>query len=126
MTNEEYKKLEKEFYQRRLEGPILDVWRDSLACPLDGRSVVLENDKHVVLKHASHSAWYNKGLVYAKETCGVFAELYDKNLHKSGQGIFMVLTGLGGVKRWPGRVNLKKIIADCAGMGIIFQKSNKP
>lgn len=99
--------------------PILDIWLSGTTCshPRIKRSVLFENDTHIVLKHSSHSEYM--GRFSGVATCRAYAMLVEKTSFSNDRD---VLYGFGGIKRWEGRINPKTVLADCAALGIVFKE----
>ena len=98
MTNEEYKKLEREAVDRDMAGHIFDVWERGLSCPRKNLSVLFESTSHVVLKHGSHAVQTKEFGNYRSRTCPVYAVLYAKDTHTSKHGLQDVRYGKGFLK----------------------------
>ncbi len=99
--------------------PILRDWltRTTCSCYSVLRSVLFENDEHIVLKHCSHSSW--TGRFSGHETCCSYGALYLKQNVKPSSRALSV--GDGAIKKWAERISLERIQADCKVIGIDFQ-----
>lgn len=98
---------------------LLDRWLRGTTCDRKERkSVLFENPLFIVFKHHSHSEYM--GRFSGSACCTVYAILYDKRDIPS-KGGFHNFTGTAHhLAKWEGRINKTRILADCAGLGIVF------
>lgn len=99
----------------RLNHPILNKWLAGTTCYTNwvGRSVLFENEEHIVLKHNSHASYC--GRATGSSTCTAYAKLYrkvDLLTDKTGYNRNL-LSGDGGILQWEGRISKPKILSDC-------------
>jgi hypothetical protein len=111
-----------QLFDRDILHPILAKWLRGTTCYTYwvGRSVLLENDDYIVLKHNSHASYC--GRFSDNLACRAFAALYRKSdLSVDDKGYNRNLDqGVGSVKRWEGRINKSVVRDDCQQMGIVF------
>lgn len=84
------------------------------------KSILFENNTHIILKHRAHSEYC--GRATGTLNCESYAELYLKSDFEEN-GVPSSLTGFMGKRaliRWEGRLSKKKILSDCNHIGIIF------
>lgn len=103
--------------------PILEKWLSDTTCNKYHikRSVLFENETHIVLKHGSHAEYC--GRFSGVQTCNAYAALYLKSDLQEGKGDRnSTLRGglFGYLKRWEGRINKALVLEDCARMGVVF------
>lgn len=100
---------------------ILNTWLIGTTCrrPAVKRSLLLENDLYVVLKHHSHREYC--GRMTGSTTCNVYVKLYLKadfeDVRKAREAEFY---GRGSIREWGSRVTLQQIVDDCRALGITF------
>ena len=81
---------------------------------------MFENETHIVLRHYSHAEYCGRWV--GSKTCESYAKLHTKEeiaqqrLHNGHGGIFMPW-----VKEWRGRINPKRVLADCKDLGVEFE-----
>jgi hypothetical protein len=103
----------------------LNVWLSTTTCGRSTvkRSILLENDAYIVLKHNSHSEYM--GRHSGSATCIAYAALYLKSdihadLYHFRQGATEC------IKKWEGgRIALSRIVDDCRDLGIDFTAMKK-
>lgn len=102
--------------------PILAKWLSGTTCYCCycARSVLFENDTHIVLKHGSHPSYVDR--MAGTQTCRAYAALYRKaDLSPDGaDGGRTLRTGCGEIKKWEGRIAKSRIIAECHALRIEF------
>lgn len=100
------------------EHALLGGWLKATTCSdyRVRRSVLLENETHIVLKHNSHSAWC--GRFSGHGTCGAYAHLYAKETLLTGRR--NLAYGEGALKCWEGRIALSRVRFDCEALGVNF------
>lgn len=96
--------------------PILRGWLGGTTCGLYAvhRSILLENSAYIVLKHGSHQSWC--GRFTGNLTCCSYAALYRKSDLETDR--YALSTGQQWIKKWEGRISLKKVRADCTSIGL--------
>jgi hypothetical protein len=105
--------------------PLLEKWLSATTCDKVWvrRSVLFENDTHIVLKHNSHASYC--GRFYDNTACRALAKLYLKStlLHTDASGGTPHLgQGSGELKRWDGRSSLREVFEECRQMGVSFER----
>lgn len=103
---------------------ILKEWLVGTTCHRDvvKRSVLLENDTHVVLKHNAHAEYCGRSS--GVSCCQSYAKLYakaifDENFPDYRRSMFY---GDNELLMWEGRINKTKVLADCQQqLGVIFE-----
>lgn len=93
-----------------------DTWLSGTTCYRHRRAVLLENETHIILKHFAHAEYTTRmtGVV----NCPAYAKLYPKTAKIDRIDHSQLLV-------WTGRTSIKRIIADCLAIGVIFQLPTK-
>lgn len=102
--------------------PYLDIWLRGTTCdkPHIKREVLLESETHIVLKHGAHAEHINR--FTGSLNCWSFARLYLKSDFEATAKEFDYHINLRAkyLKEWTGRINLKRVRADCEELGAVF------
>lgn len=98
---------------------LLDRWLRGTTCDrTERKSILFENPQFIVFKHHSHSEYL--GRFSGSDCCRVYAVLYDKRDIPSKGGFHNFTCAVQPLLKWEGRINTKRILDDCAGLGIRF------
>lgn len=104
------------------EHPILKRWLAGTTCFRNHvrRSVLFENQTHIVLKHNSHATYVDR--MSGTRCCQAYAALYRKSdlAFDAKQSNRNLLLGYGALLHWTGRISRARILAECNEMGIDF------
>lgn len=110
------------------EHPLLKRWLVGTTCYRGyvRRSVLFENQTHIVFKHNSHASYVDR--MRGSCTCQAYAALYRKSdlaldSRQYNRNLFL---GGGDLARWEGRISSARILADCKAMGIVFGAAEIP
>jgi hypothetical protein len=100
---------------------ILKAWLQGTTCnrPACKRSILFENDTHIVLKHNAHAEYCGRGS--GTQNCEAYASLYCKAAFDlTYRHCRVTLYGDGALLRWMGRISKAKVLAECKTIGVTF------
>lgn len=84
----------------------------------DVREVMFFNETHIVLKHRSHAEY--TGRAYGSSSCTAYARLYRRDelvAAMDRRGAYH----LDPIKEWTGRINPRRVLEECAELGVEFK-----